>query len=168
VGLTVSALYYHHENKEAVLQALLDRSIERVTELCSAALADAGDDPQARFCNLVECLVLFMTMSTRTAHLDHEMRSLPAESLRVYSTKRRRIESMMVQAVEAGVSANVFEVARPNRAGRALLGMVQSIASWYHPDGPVSPQELAHDYVNIALHTVGARAEVIAGVLSSG
>jgi hypothetical protein len=39
---------------------------------------------------------------------------------------------------------------------RALLGMCQSVARWYHADGPLSPEEIAARYVDIALMTVGA------------
>lgn len=34
VQVTVPALYYHHENKEALLVELLNRSIDLVTDLC--------------------------------------------------------------------------------------------------------------------------------------
>jgi len=65
VGVTVPALYYHHENKEAILFSLLDTSITRLRGLCLAAIADAADTPQARFLNLVECVVIYMAMMRR-------------------------------------------------------------------------------------------------------
>jgi AcrR family transcriptional regulator len=76
VKVTVPSLYYHYENKEAILYALLDASMERVTELSLAALAEAGDEPTLRFMNLVECLVLFMARSGKLAFVDTEWRSL--------------------------------------------------------------------------------------------
>ena len=42
VGLTVPALYYHHKNKEAILYALIDTSIDEVTRRCQQALDEAG------------------------------------------------------------------------------------------------------------------------------
>ena len=42
VGVTVPALYYHHANKEAILTALLDRSISSVIERCEQALGEGG------------------------------------------------------------------------------------------------------------------------------
>src|SRR6266436_3992144 len=59
VGVTVPALYYHHENKEAILFSLLDTSITRLRGLCLAAIADAADTPQARFLNLGESVVMY-------------------------------------------------------------------------------------------------------------
>lgn len=159
--MTVPALYYHHENKEALLVELLDRSINRVTELCCEALADAGDNAEARFCNLIECLVLFMTMSTKTAYLDHEVRSLSPDNRRRYAAKRRRIELMVVDAIVGGVEEGIFDVTDPRGTGRALVGMIQSIASWFHPAGPQSPQDLARAYLDVAVHAVGAKRIVI-------
>ena len=160
-GMTVPALYYHHENKEALLVELLDRSISRVTELCCEALADAGDDAEARFCNLIECLVLFMAMSTKTAYLDHELRSLSPDNRQRYAAQRRRVESMVIDAITAGVEGGIFDVTDAHATGRALVGMIQAIASWFHPGGPQSPQALALAYLDVAVHAVGATRPVI-------
>jgi AcrR family transcriptional regulator len=70
VGVTVPALYYHHSNKEAILAALLDRSIRSVIERCEQALDEAGDDPADRFRNLIECLALYMANHGKSAAMD--------------------------------------------------------------------------------------------------
>lgn len=48
VGVTVPALYYHHENKEGLLIALLELSTSDVMARAYAADADGGDDPVQR------------------------------------------------------------------------------------------------------------------------
>ncbi|MGY1846567.1 MULTISPECIES: TetR/AcrR family transcriptional regulator [unclassified Blastococcus] len=161
VGVTVPALYYHHENKEAILFALLDAGILRLTRMCEAALADAGDNPADRFLNLVEAIVLYMAHSTKIAGVDAELRSLGPENRSAYSEKRRRIEEMLVDTLQAGEAAGLFDVTSPKDTARALLGMFQAIATWYRPGGPLSAQDLAHNYVDIAAHTVGAPAVLI-------
>jgi AcrR family transcriptional regulator len=161
VQVTVPALYYHHENKEALLVELLNRSIDLVTDLCLEALDDAGEDPELRFCNLVESLVLFMTMSTKTAYLDHEIRALSTENRRGYAAKRRRIESLVVEAIAAGVAAGIFDVSDAAATGRALLGMIQSVAFWFRPGGQQSPEQLAATYLDLGAHLVGAQPPVI-------
>jgi AcrR family transcriptional regulator len=155
-GLTVPALYYHHINKEAILAALLDYSIMSVIERAEQALEEAGPEPDARFRNLIECLVLYMAHHRKSAAMDAEIRALGPENHREYSEKRRIIERMLTGTIESGVRAGLFDVSSPKDTARALLGMIQAVATWYKPGGRISAQTVAQRYLDIAEHTVGA------------
>lgn len=155
VGLTVPAIYYHHENKEAILAALLDHAIASVTARCDLAVTTAGADPRARFRNLIEALALYMAQFGKNAAMDAEIRSLGPDNRRAYSAKRRVVEEMMRTTIEDGAQAGLFAVTSPPDTARALLGMVQAITIWYRPGGRLSPQTVAERYVDIAEHTVG-------------
>jgi AcrR family transcriptional regulator len=158
VGVTVPALYYHHANKEAILAALLDRSIRSVIECCEQALAEAGDDPADRFRNLIECLALYMANHRKSAAMDAEIRALSPTARKLYSTQRRRVEQLLADTLEQGAAAGIFEVTSPPDTARALLGMIQAITVWFSPGGgPLTASELAARYVDIAGHTVGMR-----------
>jgi AcrR family transcriptional regulator len=158
VGVTVPALYYHHANKEAILCALLDRSISSVIERCEQALSEAGDDPADRFRNLIECLALYMANHRKSAAMDAEIRALSPAARKLYSIQRRRVEQMVADTIAQGVAAGEFAVTSPTDTGRALLGMVQAITLWFDPDrGQLTATELATRYVDIASHTVGLR-----------
>lgn len=167
VGVTVPALYYHHANKEAILAALLDRSIRAVIWRCEQALAEAGDDPADQFRNLIECLALYMANHRKSAAMDAEIRALSPQARKAYSAQRRQVEQMLVDTIERGVATGVFEVTSPPDTGRALLGMIQAITLWFSPErdpdrspgrGRLTAQELAGRYVDIAAHTVGMRS----------
>ena len=158
VGVTVPALYYHHANKEAILSALLDRSISSVIERCEQALSEAADDPADRFRNLVECLALYMANHRKSAAMDAEIRALSPAARKLYSIQRRRVEQMVADTIAQGVAAGVFEVTSPSDTGRALLGMIQAITLWFSPGGGrLTAPELALRYVDIAQQTVGMR-----------
>jgi len=166
VGVTVPALYYHHENKEAILFALLNASIERLLAGCLEAYAEAAGDPELQFFNLVECAARFMAASGKVAFLDAEIRSLSPELRAGYSAKRDQIESMLLKSLQAGVRTGIFSVTEPRDTSRALLGMIQAIATWYRPDGDLSPDDVAARYVDIAAHTVGATPAILVRVRS--
>jgi AcrR family transcriptional regulator len=158
VGVTVPALYYHHANKEAILAALLDRSIGSVIGRCEQALREAGDDPADRFRNLIECLALYMANHRKSAAMDAEIRALSPAARKAYSARRRRVEQMLTDTIERGTAAGGFEVTSPPDTARALLGMIQAITVWIIPGGGrLTASELAAHYVDIAGHTVGLR-----------
>jgi AcrR family transcriptional regulator len=156
VGVTVPALYYHHANKEAILSALLDRSISNVIARCEQALSEAGEDPADRFRNLIECLALYMANHRKSAGMDAEIRALSPAARKQYSVQRRRVEAMVADTISEGVATGVFDVTSASETGRALLGMVQAITLWFRPDGGrLTASELALRYVDIAERTVG-------------
>ncbi|MFG1941481.1 TetR/AcrR family transcriptional regulator [Nonomuraea sp. NPDC048826] len=157
VGVTVPALYYHHANKEAVLVTLLETATNDVIWRASAAAEESGDEPEARLADVIEAVVLHMTHRVRLAALDSELRYLRPENRRHYAATRKKLERLLTEIIEDGAERGAFTVTVPAETARALLGMCQSIATWYHDGGPLRPEEIAARYVDIALTTVGVR-----------
>ena len=155
VGVTVPVLYYHYENKQALLVTLLDTSMRDVLDRCRAAVAEAGEDPVARFSAMVECIVLYMANRRGLAFLDTEIRSLEPENRARYVALRDYLEHMLLDTVEAGIAQGRFTTPIPADASRAVLTMCQGVANWYHPDGPLSPEAIAERHVLLCLGTVG-------------
>jgi AcrR family transcriptional regulator len=146
VGVTVPALYYHHPNKEAILLALLVQATEDIAWRVEAAAGEAGDDPRQALRNIVEAIAIHSTRRQKLAILDFEARYLSADSQAMYGVARRRIENVMTRVVEDGTKRGIFATAQPREASRALLGALQWITRWYHPDGELSVSTIAERY----------------------
>lgn len=157
VGVTVPALYYHYQNKQALLVELLLGSMNAVLGRCRTAVAAVGDHPVDRFSALVECIVLYMANRAPMAFLDTEARSLEPDNRTHYIGLRDELEALVQTAVRDAVEMGEFTTAYPVDAGRAVLTMAQAVADWYRLDGPLSPQQIADRYVEIALASVGHR-----------
>ncbi|MCF2525922.1 TetR/AcrR family transcriptional regulator [Yinghuangia soli] len=157
VGVTVPALYYHYQNKQALLVELLLGSMNAVLGRCRSAVAEAGDHPVDRFSAIVECIVLYMANRAPLAFLDTETRSLEPDNRARYIGMRDELEAVVQTAVRDAVELGEFTTPYPVDAGRAVLTMAQAVAHWYRLDGPLSPKEIADRYVEIALASVGHR-----------
>ncbi|MZD07535.1 TetR family transcriptional regulator [Streptomyces sp. SID5785] len=157
VGVTVPALYYHYENKQALLTTLLEASMRDVLDRCRAAAAEAGDDPLARFRAMVESIALSMAHRQGLAFLDTEIRSLEPANRARYVALRDYLEHMLLDTVRDGVARGMFTTPYPADAVRAVLVMCQGVANWYRADGPLTPAQLAERQVVLSLGTVGAR-----------
>ncbi|MFG2512436.1 TetR/AcrR family transcriptional regulator [Streptomyces sp. NPDC048584] len=155
VGVTVPALYYHYANKQALLATLLETSIKDVLDRCRAAAREAGDDPLARFCGMVESIVLYMTHRRQLAFLDSEIRSLEPENRARYVALRDYLEHMLLDTVEAGRAEGVFTTPIPADAVRSVLVMCQGVANWFRDEGPLTAEEVAGRHVLLSLGTVG-------------
>jgi AcrR family transcriptional regulator len=156
VGVTVPALYYHHENKAAILVAVLEAAIADLQARGEAAVAEAGDDPVAQIANLVESFTLHLTVRARLAALDSEYRYLSPDARAPYAELRKRNELLTRSVIERGVEAGVFHVDDTAEATRALLGMLQAIPRWYVDSGPLTPADVATRYVGLCLALLGA------------
>jgi AcrR family transcriptional regulator len=159
VGVTVPALYYHYKNKQALLTTLLETSMRDVLDRCQAAVAEAGDEPVARFSAMIECIVLYMANRRGPAFLDTEIRSLEPENRARYVALRDYLEHMLLDTVKSGVAKGSFTTPLPVDASRAVLTMCQGVASWYRPHGPLSPEAIAERHVVLCLDTVGYRSK---------
>lgn len=157
VGVTVPTLYYHFDNKQAILVELLTSSMELVLAHCRMALAEAGRDPADRYSALVRSLVLILAQPGRTGTLDAEMRGLEPENRARYVALRDQLEDELDAVISAGAAQGVFTTPYPREAARAVLAMCQAVPRWFDPDGEMDSAELAERYVTLTLGTVGHR-----------
>lgn len=155
-GLSVAGIYHHHASKQEMLRRILDRGMEDLLWRCRAAVAD-GDDEVERFCLLVETMALFHTHRRGIGFLAaSEMRSLDPDA-RAHMTARRAVQQRLVDAeVLAGVASGRMRTPHAREASRAVVTMCKSIAEWYSPAGPFTPEDVAERYVQFALGLVGA------------
>jgi AcrR family transcriptional regulator len=157
VGVTVPTLYYHFDNKQAILVELLMSSMELLLARCRVALAEAGKNPVDRYVALITTIVEFMAQSGSHGLLDSEIRSLEPENRTKYITLRDELETQLHRIIADGTTQGAFTTPYPVETGRAVLTMCHSIPRWFNPDGPLTPQQLAHRYVTIALNAAGHR-----------
>lgn len=156
VGVTVPALYYHHENKEAMLFALLEQSITRLHDLVDGA-ASMDAPARERFDTMLQVLVRHTATSGRIMFLDSEIRSLSAGHRETYTGRRGDIEHLVLTAVEQANTDGDFSTEHPRDTVRALLGMVQAVAAWYRPGGEMTVDDLAERYLDLGRRLVGGR-----------
>jgi AcrR family transcriptional regulator/DNA-binding XRE family transcriptional regulator len=153
-GLSVPGLYHHHASKQVLLVALLELAMADLLWRSRAARSE-GDAPVARFRLLVECLVLFHTHRRELGFIGaSEMRSLePAARARVTAARTEQ-QRMVDDEVLLGCHDGSFRTPRPREAARAVVTMCTALPSWFSPDGPATPAQIAASYVEFALDLV--------------
>lgn len=156
-GLSVPGLYHHYPSKNALLMGLTNAAMDELLERSGEADAEAGAEPGARFDAVVESLLRFHMARRELAFVaSSEVRSMePAERL-AYIARRDEQQRMLDRIVADGVAAGEFSARHPADAARAVATMCVAVSSWYRPDGPLSPDELAVRYLDIARGMVGA------------
>nr|WP_275403884.1 TetR/AcrR family transcriptional regulator C-terminal domain-containing protein [Pseudonocardia acidicola] len=125
-----------------------------MTELLQRAEAARRDgrDPVERFSLLIEHLALFHTHRRELGFVGaSEMRSFDTENRIKIANMRTHQQRMVDEEVEAAVEEGKFRTHHPHEASRAVVTMCTALPNWWRPDGPLSPEDVAEQYVGFAL-----------------
>ncbi|MDH6280399.1 TetR/AcrR family transcriptional regulator [Prescottella agglutinans] len=156
-GLSVPGLYHHYPSKQALLAGLMRVVMSDLLDRTRRALAEAGPSPSEQFDAVVESLLRFHMFRREQAFVaSTEMRSMEPEIRAEYVGMRDEQQRILDTIVAAGVADGSFRTRYPDDASRAVTTMCVAVASWYRPDGPLTPDELVERYLEIARGAVGA------------
>jgi AcrR family transcriptional regulator len=138
---------------------ILDRALDMLTERMEAVLA-LPLPPEEK---LRQAMITYM--DGMTSHFDLasvlllEHRSLDPEYQSRHIPKRDHFESLWRDLIQDGKTKGVFNSTDSTFAARALLGVMNWTITWYHPDGPLTSEEIAHKYADLFLNGLLVRHE---------
>jgi AcrR family transcriptional regulator len=140
--LSPANLYHYFKGKDEILFYCQDRALDRMIDGLAAArrtLPGAADRLHAVLVNHV--LTMLDEVEGATAHLQVDSLG-PALRARIVE-KRDRYERALRRLVADGVRGRVFVEGNPALLTRAMLGALNWTVTWYRPQGPESPRQVA-------------------------
>ncbi|WP_345526316.1 TetR/AcrR family transcriptional regulator, partial [Nocardioides endophyticus] len=153
-GLSVPGIYHHYASKQDMLETILDASMDDLIWRYEAAITEAPDT-YSRFTNAVECMVLFHTWRRDWGFLGRsEQRSLEGEAAVRAHERRIATERSLIGIVEDGRTEGIFATKQARVSGRAVIMMCVGTVYWFRSDGQDRPEEIARQYVDLALRMV--------------
>ncbi|WP_236950352.1 TetR family transcriptional regulator [Mycobacterium sp. MS1601] len=157
-GMTPATIYHYFPSKQRILQHIMEAAMKDVIASTNAALIQAGNSPTEQLDALMRAWALFHTQRRAEALIGaSEIRSLDDVGHRIVVALRDQQEQMFRVIIDRGVAEGAFTTAYPHEAARAIISMGSSIASWYRPNGHLTPEQIAQRYAELALGTVGAQ-----------
>lgn len=155
-GLSVPGIYHHFTSKQAILVAIMEHAMEDLWWRSRGAAASAGTDPWEQLRAQVECFVLFHSRRQDLAFIAwSEIRSLSPEHRLSHVGRRDRQQRVLDEIIEQGVAQGVMTVGGPREASRAVITLCTAVAQWYRPSGPLSPEDLAQEYLQLVTAMLG-------------
>jgi AcrR family transcriptional regulator len=135
-------LYYYFKNKEEILFACHQYSLDRLTQLLDEidASADAADLKLRR---LIDAFVHTILDELHGTALFLDLEALSPAHLKAVIGRRDAFDKGVRRVIEEGMAAGVFAHGDPKLLAFALFGAVNWIPRWYSPDGPASSQAIA-------------------------
>ena len=151
-----ASLYAHVASKEDLLWAIIDRAATAFERAIELAVADTpGADPEERLAALVEAHVEAVTADPeRSSVFVTEWRHLSEPRRATIATRRDTYETSFRETIRDGVAVGAFRATDPAIAATFILTALNGIATWYRPDGRLSPDRIADHYVELALRSL--------------
>lgn len=135
-------LYYYFKNKEAILFACHNYSLDRLMEtLLKIEESDTAPDEKLR--QLIVSFVHTILDELHGTALFLNLEALSPAHLKAVIVRRDRFDHGMRQIVQEGIAAGLFPRADAKLLSFAILGAVNWIPRWFNPAGPATSQEIA-------------------------
>ncbi|MFD1813967.1 TetR/AcrR family transcriptional regulator [Rhodococcus gannanensis] len=153
--ITVASIYHHFGSKQEILQDIMARALHDAIAMTRGALVRSSGTPAGQLQSVVRAWILFHTTRQADALVGaSEIRSLDHDGRRLVVALRDEQESIFRDVIDRGVEVGAFATPLPRDAARAIINMGQSVCTWWRSDGPLTPDELAQRYADLALAMV--------------
>jgi len=140
-------LYYYFKNKEEILFACHQYSLDRLTRLLEEIDGgSAGADVKLR--QLIDAFVHTILDELHGTALFLELEALSPAHLKTVIARRDTFEHGVRLVIERGMSSGTFAPGDPKLLAFVLFGAVNWIPRWYSPDGPASSQTIADAFAD--------------------
>jgi AcrR family transcriptional regulator len=157
LGMLKGSLYYYIDSKESLLLKIFEDSHNEITELTQAATSSDGRAVDRLATYLREYAMWTLTHLERAGLFAREWR-YAAEPVRSTLAERARFYDRVLRGLitDAQAEGDIPADVDPRRASVFIWAAFTSLPDWYRP-GRAKPEEVADEYVALALRTVGAR-----------
>ena len=143
--------YRHFADKEDMLWVLTEQAGEHVLSII-ARVASSSASPSGQIRELVfnhargftEHRVVFR-LALRT-----QLELNPVRRKELLEAQRRYLD-FTANVIDAGIRQGEFRPVHPKTCAEGLLAMVGSVIDWFHPKGPLTLEEVADQFVELAL-----------------
>ena len=151
-----ASLYAHVTSKEDVLWAIVDRAASRFEAAADAAETRARpNDHAVRLAQLARAHVRTIAEDVGAASVFvGEWRSLRTERRTAILERRDAYERRFRDLIASGIASGEFRMTDPRLAAMLVLGALNSIATWYDPDGRLPAERIADYAADLAVRTL--------------
>ena len=143
-------LYYYFKNKEEMLFACHQYSLDRLLQLLDE-VEHSGLAPAAKLRALIVSSVHTILDELHGTALILELEALSPAHLKTVIARRDKFDRGIRQLLEEGIADGSFSPDDVKLRSFALLGAVNWIPRWFNPAGPATSSEIADRFADYLL-----------------
>jgi AcrR family transcriptional regulator len=146
LNITKPALYHYFRNKEEILLGCYQLGTAMIEEILNDIAAHCGTGLEK-----VEAFIYsyanVMTVNFGRCVMRLDEGDLSPEAFQDVRNYKRKIDRRLRTFIQDGIGDGSIAPCDPKLAAFAIAGALNWICVWYEPKGPLSPEEIAAQYV---------------------
>ena len=145
--MTKGNLYYYFRNKEEILYACHDYSLDVLLALMLDVQAGTAR-PDEKLRRLILAFVHLMLDELQGTALTLDLQALSPALQRRIIAKRDRFDRGLREIVQQGIDSGLFRPGDPKMIGFAIMGAVNWITKWFDPAGPMTSEQIGQRFAD--------------------
>jgi AcrR family transcriptional regulator len=141
-------LYYYFKNKEEILFACHQYSLDRLMQLLDE-VQRSGVSADEKLRRLVDAFVHTILDELHGTALFLDLEALTPAHLKAAIARRDEFERGVRQVLEEGMTSGVFADGDPKLLAFAMFGAVNWIPRWFKPEGAASSKTIADLFADL-------------------
>jgi AcrR family transcriptional regulator len=147
LDMTKGNLYYYFQNKEEILFACHDYSLDELLALLDEVRAEPTP-PDDKLRRLILAFVHMMLDELQGTALTLDLRALGPTLMKRVIAKRDRFDHGLRAIIQQGMDEGIFRQGDPKMVGFAVMGAVNWITKWFDPNGPLTSEEIGQRFAD--------------------
>jgi AcrR family transcriptional regulator len=140
-------LYYYFKNKEDILFACHQYSLDRLTELLDE-VERSGEPADEKLRRLIVAFVQTILDELHGTALFIDLEALSPAHLKTVIVRRDRFDRGIRQVLDEGFAAGTFARGDSKLLTFAILGAVNWIPRWFDPSGSATSEQIADRFAD--------------------
>lgn len=145
--MTKGNLYYYFRNKEEILYACHEYSLDVLLALLDDVRADASA-PDEKLRRLILAFVHLLLDELQATALTIDLQALSPPLLRKIIARRDEFDRGLREIIQQGIDAGTFAPGNPKMVAFAVMGAVNWITKWYDPAGPMTSEAIGQAFAD--------------------
>lgn len=147
LDMTKGNLYYYFQNKEEILFACHDYSLDELLALMDQVRTESTR-PDDKLRKLILAFVHMMLDELQGTALTLDLQALGPTLMKRVITKRDRFDHGLREIIQQGIDDGLFRQGDPKMVGFAIMGAVNWITKWFDPEGPMTSAEIGQRFAD--------------------
>jgi len=145
--MTKGNLYYYFKNKEEILFACHDYSLDLLLKLMADVQVESSS-PEAKLRRLVLAFVHLILDELHASALTLDPEALSPPLLKKVIAKRDEFDHGIREIIQQGIDQGVFRAGDPKLIEFAMMGAVNWIPKWFDPQGPATSDQIGDAFAD--------------------
>lgn len=147
LAMTKGNLYYYFKNKEEILFACHEYSLDMLLALMTDVQADTAS-PEAKLRRLVLAFVHLILDELHGTALTLDPEALSPVLLKRVIEKRDRFDQGVRAIIQQGIDEGQFKAGDPKLIEFAMMGAINWIPKWFAPEGPATSDQIGDAFAD--------------------